>query len=112
MHNDFTFQSLRSDEVPTSLPNQEKVYLVYQSALLLLFTICTACKMAIIDKSVSSFIFVYYTVLYELHHIGNIPAGNILTSATIVYTGSLPAKVLCVFTFLICPTIRTVPSAE
>ena len=55
MHNDFTFESLRSDEVPTSLDNQEKFYLVYESVLLLLFTICMACKImtTIIDKSVS-----------------------------------------------------------
>ena len=40
MHNnDYTFESLRCDEVPTYLVNQEKVYLVYESALLLLFTI-------------------------------------------------------------------------
>ena len=39
--------------------------------------------------------------------IGNIPAGNILTSAAILYTGSLPAKALRIFTFLNCPTIST-----
>ena len=40
-------------------------------------------------------------------HIGNIPAGNILTSAAILYTGSLPAKALRIFMFLNCPTISS-----
>ena len=68
----------------------------------------------IIDKSVSgSFLCITQFCNNCMHkrmwqsqpHIGNIPAGNILTSAAILYTGSLPAKALRIFTFLNCPTI-------
>lgn len=39
--------------------------------------------------------------------IGNIPAGNLLTSAAILYTGALPTKALRVFKILNCATITT-----
>ena len=38
-------------------------------------------------------------------YIGNIPAGNFLTSAAILFTGSLPSKALRIFTALNCATI-------
>ena len=38
-------------------------------------------------------------------YVGSVPAGNILTSATILYTGSLPAKALRLFKFLNCANI-------
>ena len=38
-------------------------------------------------------------------HVGKIPAGNIMISAAILYTGSLPAKALQVFSCLNCATI-------
>ena len=37
--------------------------------------------------------------------IGSFPAGNLLTSASILYSGSSPAKVLRVFSILNCATI-------
>ena len=36
---------------------------------------------------------------------GNIPAGNIYTSAAILYTGAFPAKTLRIFRILNCATI-------
>ena len=37
--------------------------------------------------------------------IGDMPAGNLLTSAVILYAGALPAKTLRVFSTLNCATI-------
>ena len=37
--------------------------------------------------------------------IGDVPAGNLLTLAAILYAGALPAKALCVFSTLNCATI-------
>ena len=39
--------------------------------------------------------------------IGSIPAGNILTSAAILYSGSLPTKALRIFHILKCATITS-----
>ena len=39
-------------------------------------------------------------------YLGNIPAGNILTSAAILYTGALPSQALRIFSFLNCCTIN------
>ena len=39
--------------------------------------------------------------------LGSIPAGNILTSAAILYSGSLPTKALRIFQILKCPSIST-----
>ena len=38
-------------------------------------------------------------------YIGNIPAGNLLTSAAILYTGSFPSKAIRIFKTLNCATI-------
>ena len=94
------------------------MYLVYESALLLLFTLCIACKKAttIIEKSVfGTFLSLkqfcknckHKHIWQSQPHIGSIPAGNILMSAAVLYTGSLPAKALRIFKFLHCPTIST-----
>ena len=37
--------------------------------------------------------------------IGNIPAGNVLTSASILCSGAFPFKALCIFSALNCATI-------
>ena len=39
-------------------------------------------------------------------YVGNIPAGNIFTSAAILYTGALPSQALRIFSFLNCCTIN------
>ena len=77
----------------------------YESALLLLFSVCMMCKKmkTVIQKNaIGSFAKItQYCKSCTYKHtwesqpyiiIGNVPAGNILTSAAILYTGSLPSK--------------------
>ena len=94
----------------------QQTYLVFESALLLLFSICFMCRSTYI--SIEKFtrgsflcitqicshcnnIYVWESQPYA----GKIPAGNIMISAAILYTGSLPAKALRVFSSLNCATI-------
>ena len=62
------------------------------------------------------FFFMHHTVLYELQAklvlgtstvLGNIPAGNLLTSAAILYSVVFPAKFLRAFHILKCATITS-----
>ena len=91
-------------------------YLVFETALLLLFSACFSCHSAStrIKKMVIG-TFLRVTQLcrhcgkqYEWNSqpfIGTFPAGNVLTSSAILFTGSLPAKALQIFKVLKCATI-------
>ena len=99
-------------------PDSHSCYLVFESALLLLFTICKCCAIKSVDiKKVvtGSFLRVTQKCL-RCHHIwvwesqpyiGNIPAGNIYTSAAILYAGALPTQALRIFKILNCHTISS-----
>lgn len=117
IYEDFVFRSEEiSAEDTTSSPlppESQRTYLVFERSLLLLFTMCLYCGNAVtkIKKKVNGS-FLHITQWCEKcrrkrmwrsqPYIGNIPAGNILTSAAILYSGSLPSKVLHVFKILKC----------
>lgn len=108
--------ALSPSSVDKSVHIKETCYLVFESALMLLLSICKFCHTSantITRKTIGSFLEV---TMFCQHccktwrwssqpFIGNITAGNILTSAAILYSGSLPAKALRLFDILNCPTI-------
>ena len=91
-------------------------FLVFESALVLLFSICRFCLSRTVDVSkvtIGSFLRVTQKcsncrrkfVWESQSFIGNVPAGNLLTSPAILYAGALPTKALRVFSVLNCVTI-------
>ena len=95
---------------------QSSMYLVFESALLMLFVTCRFCTSTTtnVKKSITgSFLRVtqYCTVCKRTWSwesqplVGTIPAGNILTSAAILFSGAFPAKVLRIFQILKCAMI-------
>ena len=95
---------------------KQQTYLVFESALLLLFSICFMCRSTYI--SIEKFTRGSFLCITQIcshcnntyvresqPYVGKIPAGNIMISAAILYTGSLPAKALRVFSSLNCATI-------
>ena len=94
------------------------MYLVLESALMLLFTTYIYCGHAIASTCIKKTIigtFVRITQLCEScgrsrtwesqSFIGTVPAGNILLSSAILYSGSLPSKALRMFQVLKCAAI-------
>ena len=90
----------------------------FESALLLLFATCRFCANATTDmKRTISGSFLRITQFctsckqswcWESQpFLGNIPAGNLLTSAAILYSGAFPAKFLRAFHILKCATITS-----
>ena len=105
----------RSDKTPNSTDHPytwkgQTLYLVFESALLLLFSSCIHCSSHTSVKKVviGSFLQIIQTCsncskrrTWESQpHIGKIPAGNILTSAAILYSGALPSIALKMFQIL------------
>ena len=95
---------------------KQPTYLVFESALMLLFSTCYFCKSAFvtIEKwTVGSLLHIMQvcsqcngTFNWDSQpYIGKVPAGNILISAAILYTGCLPAKALRMLRTLNCSTI-------
>ena len=90
-------------------------YIVFESALLILFTICRFCASKSVDiKNVVTGSFLRITQKCLRCHqnwiwetVGNVPAGNIYTSAAILYAGTLPAQALRIFRILNCHTISS-----
>ena len=91
-------------------------YLVFESALLLLFSVCRFCLSHTVDVSKvinSSFLRVTQKcsncrlkfVWDSQSFIGCVPAGNMLASAAILYAGALPTKAIRIFWILNCATI-------
>ena len=120
---DTTQSTLYEDPISTSEPEsdlpveKQQTYLVFESALLVLFSICFICRSTYtsIEKFTrGSFLCIKQicrncnnTYVWESQpYVGNIPAGNIMISAAILYTGLMPAKVLRVFSSLNCATIK------
>ena len=110
-------ETSNASELELDLPVQkQQTYLVFESALLLLFSICFMCRstQTSVEKAIiGSFVRIKQIcshcnnryVWESQPYVGKIPAGNILISAAILYTGSLPAKALRVFRSLNCATI-------
>jgi len=103
------------DEDQVSVEKQ-LTFLVFESALMLLFASYLRCGSTLVSNTwyvVGSFLRIKQEcsqcnnkyVWESQPYIQNIPAGNILTSAAILYSGSLPAKGLRIFKTLNCATI-------
>lgn len=108
----------RSEEdIHSSLPPHKRCcFIVFESALMLLFTVCSKCRSRCtrVSKTViGSFLRITqscsrcgYRFIWESQSFtGGTPAGNILTSAAILYSGVIPAKALRVFRTLNCSSI-------
>ena len=107
-----------ASEPESDLPVEKRqTYLVFESALLVLFSICFICRSTYtsIEKFTrGSFLCIKQicrscnnTYVWESQpYVGSIPAGNIMISAAILYIGLMPAKVLRVFSSLNCATIK------
>ena len=104
----FVFYCRMSSDLPYSTDHKEQNFIVFESALLQLFTICIACynpsSSAVVQAEIGTMIVVQQTYKLCGHKwhwtsqgkIGNIPACNILLSSAILFTGALPSKTLCV----------------
>ena len=103
---------------PPLPPERQCTYLVFETSLLLLFTMCVYCGNAITKvkkKIMGSFLHITQwcekckrkRMWDSQPYIGNIPAGNILASASILYSGSLPSKALHIFKILNCSMITS-----
>ena len=111
------YQETNTLEEDEEIPLEKQMtFLVFESALMLLFSTCVACGSAFVSIKrhiMGSFLSVKQvcsqcnnSFTWESQpFISNIPAGNLLTSAAILYTGSLPAKALRIFRTLNCATI-------
>lgn len=95
-----------------------KCYLVYESALLMLFSICIYCghKTCSLEKMiVGSFVRITQScsdchkerIWDSQPFIGSTPAGNVITSSAILFSGALPAQALRVFDILSCYMISS-----
>lgn len=100
------------------LSDTRSCYIVFESALLILFTVCRFCASKSVDiKKVVTGSFLRITqkclrcrqnwIWESQPTIGNVPAGNIYTSAAILYAGALPAQALRIFRILNCHTISS-----
>ena len=107
---EFTSPSCSSSSSPSTC------YLVFEASLLLLFSVCRFCLSHAVNVSkvtVGSFLRVTQkcfncgqTFTWDSQSfIGHTPAGNLLTSAAILYSGALPTKALRIFSILDCATI-------
>ena len=111
----FRFDETQDSTDHASTQKGQTLYLVFESALLLLFSLCLHCKSHTSVKKVviGSYLRIIQTCskcyrrrTWESQpYIGNIPAGNILTSAAILYSGTLPSKALKMFQILNLSTI-------
>ena len=107
-------QSESESDAVYATPEKQTTYIVFVSALL--FSACIYCDK--VTTKVKKFVngsFLRVTqwcnrckrkcVWKSQLFIGDVPAGNLLTSAAILYAGALQAKVLRVFSTLNCATI-------
>lgn len=95
---------------------QESPSWYFESALLLLFSVCRFCSATTVDVTTTvkgTFIKVtqfcmlcHYKFVWESQPFyGSFPAGNILLSASILFTGLMPTKVLRMLKYFGCATI-------
>ena len=98
--------------------DSQSTYLVFESALFLLFMTFRFCFRSTSDVRkaiIGSFVRIMQfcsickrTWSWESQpFIGNVPAGNLYTSAAILYAGAFPAKALRLFTILKCAMITS-----
>ena len=109
--------SISTIEPDDSFPvEKQSTYLVFESALLLLFSTCFFCRSSFctIEKWTVGSLLRIKQICSQCNgdftwdsqpRIGKVPAGNILISAAILYIGSIPAKALRMFKNLNCSTI-------
>ncbi|XP_062592075.1 uncharacterized protein LOC134253565 [Saccostrea cucullata] len=101
--------SSEENEKPNA--REEKKFIVFQSQLMKLFHTCSKCKSPVVGKIKQikgSFISVEVEcILCNLKstwnsqpYIGEVPAGNLLISTSIVLSGSIPSKALRMFEFM------------
>lgn len=113
-HIPFVYRRESSSSLAAS-SDSRSYYLVFESALLVLFSICHFCASKSVDISkvvTGSYLHITQKCLrcrkkwmWESQPmIGNVPAGNIYTSAAILFAGALPAQALRI---LKCYTIST-----
>ena len=97
-------------------PHKQHCFIVFESALMLLFTVRSCCRNRYtrVSKTViGSFLRItqscsrcgYRFIWDSQPYIGSTPAGNILISAAILYSSVIPAKALRVFQTLNCSSI-------
>ena len=112
----FNFNRSVDDEMVSVPPAQQKTYLVFESALLLLFNLCIYCGSTSTQiRKIVTGTFLRITqkcmkcsrvrVWDSQPYVGRTPAGNIRLSAAILFVGALPAQALRIFRTLNCPTI-------
>ena len=108
------YRSSQLDEPNTRIPQQ--TYIVFESALLTLFAMCIYCGYGctkVIKVVIGTFLRISQICnrcersrIWESQpFIGATPAGNLLMSSAILYTGSLPSKALKIFEVLKCASI-------
>ena len=99
--------SVSESELDVTTVEKQKTYVIFESALMLLFSICFMCRSTyiVINKvTIGSFLRITQIckrcknkyVWESQPYVGKIPAGNIMISAAILHTGSLPTW-LCEF---------------
>ena len=105
-----------STSTPSHQPSEYSCYLVFESAILLLFSVCRNYLSKAVDikrTTQGSLLRIKQTCLRCNYRwewdsqpmCGSIPAGNISLSAAILYAGALPTKALRIFQFLKCCSI-------
>ena len=90
-------------------PDQEKKYIVFESCLLSLFAACPICdqQAKVKTRTTGTFLCVtqscgdcdYQRIWESQPIINNVPAGNLLLSASILFAGAQPTKTLRVLEF-------------
>ena len=98
-------------------PDQEAKYIVFESCLLALFMSCPLCNCKIDPNilTVGTMVCVtqicgecgYHSKWESQPMIKNVPAGNLLLSAAILFAGAQPTKTLRVLNFLGCAAIKS-----
>lgn len=112
MQNIYIFPHYSATSTPAHLT---KKYVVYEDCLLMLFKTCHSCGDAttVTKHTIGTFlrlkqICTHCSSTYEWNSqpfLQNIPAGNLLLSAAILFCGALPSKVLHVLDTYRCATI-------
>lgn len=107
-----SFRNTSSDDSSFMPSNKQRKFIVFESLLLELFAICIACHTTSITTSVISVVGTMVIVEQACKTCGNrwrwtsqpkvgeIPAGNLLLSSAIFFSGALPRKTLRVLSFM------------
>ena len=120
-HSSFTAYSSSSSLTPadddaTLNPISIKKYIVFETVLLLLFQLCNYCHssaVSVTKQIIGSFLRIIQTcddcesesIWDSQPFVRDIPAGNILMSSSILFSGCLPKKSLRIFNHMGCTAI-------